>query len=106
MAVSAARGHTPSPMGIGLPRGGAVRGSLLLLVAVGGLALAGVGASAPAPTVKTVYDGDTLTLADGRKIRLVQIDTPELGSGECYSRAAHRVLLSLVPVRSQVTLEA
>jgi endonuclease YncB( thermonuclease family) len=36
----------------------------------------------------------------------VQIDTPELGSGECYSRAARKVLLSLVPAGSRVTLEA
>jgi endonuclease YncB( thermonuclease family) len=33
--------------------------------------------------VAAVYDGDTLTLRDGRRIRLVQIDTPELGTGEC-----------------------
>ena len=56
--------------------------------------------------VASVYDGDTLTLRDGRKIRLVQIDTPELGSGECYSRAAWTALLALVPVGSRVTLEA
>jgi micrococcal nuclease len=52
-----------------------------------------------------VYDGDTLTLADGQKVRLLQIDTPELGSGECYSRAAHRVLLLLVPPGTAVGLE-
>ena len=39
-------------------------------------------------TVVSVYDGDTLTLSNGERVRLLQIDTPELGSGECYSRAA------------------
>jgi endonuclease YncB( thermonuclease family) len=46
-------------------------------------------AEAPSATVASVYDGDTLTLSNRKKVRLVQIDTPELGSGECYSRAAH-----------------
>jgi micrococcal nuclease len=32
------------------------------------------------------------------------VDTPELGSGECYSRAAHTALLRLVPVGSTVSL--
>jgi micrococcal nuclease len=56
--------------------------------------------------VASVYDGDTLTLAGGQRVRLLQIDTPELGSGECYSRAARTELLRLVPVGSRVTLEA
>jgi endonuclease YncB( thermonuclease family) len=57
-------------------------------------------------TVVSVYDGDTLTLANGERVRLLQIDTPELGSGECYSRAARTELLRLVPVGSRVVLEA
>ena len=59
------------------------------------------------PTVvASVYDGDTLTLTSGKRVRLLQIDTPELGSGECYSRAARTALLSLTPVGSRVVLEA
>ena len=56
--------------------------------------------------VAAVYDGDTLTLRDGRRIRLVQIDTPELGTGECYSRAARTALLNLAPPGARVVLEA
>jgi micrococcal nuclease len=55
--------------------------------------------------VASVYDGDTLTLRDGRRVRLLQVDTPELGSGECYSRAARAALLSLAPVGAKVVLE-
>ena len=55
--------------------------------------------------VASVYDGDTLTLKSGQRVRLLQIDTPELGSGECYSRAARTALLSLMPIGSRVTLE-
>jgi micrococcal nuclease len=36
----------------------------------------------------------------------LQIDTPELGSGECYSRAARTALLNLLPVGSRVGLES
>ena len=39
-------------------------------------------------------------------MRLLQIDTPELGSGECYSRASRKVLVQIVPIGSRVRLEA
>ena len=61
---------------------------------------------APADVVVSIADGDTLTIAGGKRVRLLQIDTPELGSGECYSRAARTALLRLVPVGSSVLLEA
>jgi endonuclease YncB( thermonuclease family) len=56
-------------------------------------------------TVARIVDGDTLTLNDGRRVRLLQIDTPELGTGECYSRAARNALLRLAPVGSRVIIE-
>src|SRR5687768_10435667 len=56
-------------------------------------------------TVGVISDGDTLRLANGSRVRLVQIDTPELGS-ECYARAARTALVRLAPVGSRVTLEA
>ena len=52
-----------------------------------------------------VIDGDTVELADGRRVRLVQIDTPELGGGECYSRKAAAVLGGLTPPGASVRLE-
>jgi endonuclease YncB( thermonuclease family) len=55
--------------------------------------------------VASIYDGDTLRLRDGRRMRLLQIDTPELGSGECYSRAARTALLGLAPIGRPVVLE-
>jgi micrococcal nuclease len=64
---------------------------------------AGVGGRA---IVVSVHDGDTVTLAGGARVRLLQIDTPELGSGECYSRAARTALIQLVPLGSAVTLQA
>src|SRR3954466_7792444 len=61
--------------------------------------------SSASAVVASVYDGDTLTLADGRRVRLLQLDTPELGSGEGYSRAARSWLLRLVPLGSRIGLE-
>ena len=54
---------------------------------------AGAAPRAESGIVASVYDGDTLTLTSGQRVRLLQIDTPELGSGECYSRAARTALL-------------
>jgi endonuclease YncB( thermonuclease family) len=80
---------------------------VLLIVLVHG-ASGGVAATSATQVavVASVYDGDTLSLRDGRRVRLLQIDTPELGSGECYSRAARTALLGLAPPGRRVVLEA
>lgn len=84
---------------------------LLPLLVVGALVWLPVGAqgSVAAPeargVVASVYDGDTLTLTSGWRVRLLQIDTPELASGECYARAARAKLLELAPLGSRVILE-
>ena len=49
--------------------------------------ISGATIAASSGIVASVYDGDTLTLSNGQRVRFLQIDTPELGSGECYSRA-------------------
>lgn len=53
--------------------------------------------------VDWVNDGDTLTLEGGGKVRLLQVDAPELQS-DCYGRAARRELSSLVPKGTRVKL--
>lgn len=53
--------------------------------------------------VVRIADGDTLTLADDRKIRLVQIDAPELTDRECYADEARLALEKLAPIGAQVT---
>jgi endonuclease YncB( thermonuclease family) len=63
----------------------------LALVAVLALSLCASGALAAQPTYRIdhVSDGDTVVLRNGRRVRLVQIDTPEVFFGrECYGRAA------------------
>lgn len=56
--------------------------------------------------VTRVADGDTITTRNGWRVRLLQVDTPELHVNECYSREAHRVLRVLLPIGTRVKLES
>jgi len=57
-------------------------------------------------TVERVVDGDTLVLEGGSRLRLAQIDAPELGEEECYAAASAAELAGLVRPGSRVALEA
>lgn len=39
-------------------------------------------------TVRNVYDGDTLTLTDGRRVRFLGIDTPEMKENQPFAQEA------------------
>ncbi|MET0562541.1 MAG: thermonuclease family protein [Gaiellaceae bacterium] len=55
--------------------------------------------------VDHVADGDTLTLRNGQRVRLVQIDTPEVYfRPECYGRQASRATKQLLPPGTLVRL--
>jgi micrococcal nuclease len=78
------------------------------------LALSGCGgdnsdeALSPKPrtgTVSWVVDGDTIRLTNGARVRLVQIDAPELHLGECYGARARSELEKQLPRGSRVRLE-
>lgn len=71
-----------------------------------GVVSAGAHTTNATAVIARVIDGDTVGLTSGERVRLVQIDTPEVGGGECYSQAARKVLLRLTPVGSTVVLEA
>jgi len=58
-----------------------------------------------AAVVEWVNDGDTLTLTNGGKVRLLQIDAPELET-DCYGRAALQTLIALAPKGTRVSLAA
>jgi micrococcal nuclease len=54
-----------------------------------------------------VADGDTVDLTNGARVRLVQIDTPEVYFGaECYGRQASAVTKRLLPAGASVRLVA
>jgi micrococcal nuclease len=60
-------------------------------------------ANATEATVEYVHDGDTLFLTDGTKVRLLAVDTPEIGSAaECYGDEATDYLRMLLPEGSTV----
>jgi micrococcal nuclease len=71
----------------------------LILVALG------CGGEPHSATVDHVVDGDTVVLGDGRHVRLVQLDAPELDENECYARPAKAVLTRLVPPGTHVQIE-
>ncbi len=54
--------------------------------------------------VARVADGDTIDLVDGRRVRLVQIDTPEQGT-ECYGHDASAATRRLLPRGTRVRIE-
>ena len=75
-----------------------------VIACVVGVSPAG-GASPSTYRVDHVVDGDTIALRNGQRVRLVQIDTPEIFFGaECYGRAASRTTKALLPVGSRVRL--
>jgi micrococcal nuclease len=89
------------------------------LVALGGLALGGVGACRHAPVqtaepavVEHVVDGDTIDVALGaqvERIRMIGIDTPETKipdeAPECWGPEATALTEALLPVGTPVRLE-
>jgi endonuclease YncB( thermonuclease family) len=56
--------------------------------------------------VAKIYDGDTVTMADGLKIRLLQIDAPELAEGECFAKESRAALVNILSKKGTVTLKA
>ncbi len=59
--------------------------------------------SAPC-TVSRVGDGDSFECEDGRRVRLLLIDAPELAQGRA-GEESHRALLDLMPPGSAIQLE-
>jgi micrococcal nuclease len=57
--------------------------------------------------VDHVADGDTITLTNGQRVRLVQIDTPEVYSDtECYGPPASAITEGLLPPGTEVRMSA
>lgn len=58
----------------------------------------GIPAGATPAVVEYVHDGDTIFLEDGRKVRLLGINTPEIGdAAECWGDHATSELRGLLP---------
>lgn len=79
--------------------------TLVAIAAPGGATSAVPAAAQATAVVASITDGDTLRLTNGMRVRLLQIDAPEVGTGECHSRASRTALLARVPVGSRIVLE-
>ena len=55
-------------------------------------------------TVGRIVDGDTLRTTDEERIRLLNIDTPEITDDECWSSEATDALTELVPPGTAIRL--
>lgn len=83
---------------------------LMLLLAALLVAAPTAGAAKPPPggqlaRIAYVVDGDTVDLTNGRRVRLVQIDTPEVyNAPECYGEQASAVTTRLLPRGTLVRL--
>lgn len=73
---------------------------------VSALLLIGVVPAHSALRVSKIYDGDTVTMADGMKIRLLQIDAPELVEGECFAKESKAALVNLLAKKGTITLKS
>jgi len=63
----------------------------------------GIPTDATPATIDYVHDGDTLFLTDGTKVRLLAVDTPEVGeNAECMGNEARFYLRELLPEGSTV----
>ena len=85
------------------------RSTLLATLALALMLAATSSAALQAPVLRIdhVADGDTVDLTNGAKVRLVQIDTPEVYFGvECYGRQASAVTKRLLPSGTRVLLVA
>lgn len=77
----------------------------LLVIFVAGLVLLYFqGGSGSQEVVARVIDGDTIEVVGGRRVRLVQIDTPEKGD-ECYGDEAAAATRRLLPPGTRVRIE-
>jgi endonuclease YncB( thermonuclease family) len=75
-------------------------------IAIAALLLVGLAPAQGALKVVKIYDGDTVTMADGMKIRLLQIDAPELAENECFAKESKTALVSLLAKKGTITLKA
>jgi endonuclease YncB( thermonuclease family) len=69
------------------------RTAVLILIT---LSIVSIPAPAQAETILKITDGDTIRINTGEDVRLLQIDTPEPMSAECYAAEATQALTKLI----------
>jgi endonuclease YncB( thermonuclease family) len=75
------------------------------VIVVGAVLIGGAPTAYSAANISKIYDGDTITMNNGEKVRLLQIDTPELSSNDCYGNEAKVELTKLLRGSSKAQLK-
>ncbi|MDQ3380819.1 MAG: thermonuclease family protein [Actinomycetota bacterium] len=78
----------------------------LSIVVLAGCAEAENTVSEDEAIVGRIADGDSIVLKGGARVRLLQIDAPELGEGECYGRESLRDLERMLQPGDPIVLES
>jgi micrococcal nuclease len=78
--------------------------ALLGVLALAAFAFLTRGNATQDAVVARVFDGDTIELVGGQRVRLVQIDTPEKHV-ECYGDEASAITRRLIPAGTHVRVE-
>jgi micrococcal nuclease len=65
----------------------------------------GDGGTAGTVVVESITDGDTFRTTDGRRVRLIGVDTPEVDQDQCLADEATAALAALIPPGATVRLE-
>jgi endonuclease YncB( thermonuclease family) len=78
---------------------------LLSTLLAAAISAVGMSTAIAAASIAKIHDGDTITLSTGEKVRLLQIDTPELSPAECYGDEARTALISLLNTPGQLTMK-
>ena len=79
---------------------------LALLIAAPSAAISTPSAPPQTTRIDHVADGDTFTLRNGERVRIIGIDAPEeyFGKHDCGSKPAAALLIRLLPPGARVTL--
>ena len=78
----------------------------LAVYVVGAFLIGGAPTAVGVSNVSKVIDGDTITMSNGEKVRLIQIETPELGSNECYAEQSRSELSKLLNQPGKLSLKS
>jgi endonuclease YncB( thermonuclease family) len=78
----------------------------IAVLLVGAFLIGGAPTAHATGAVSRVIDGDTITLSNGEKVRLLQIDAPELGSNECYAEQSRGELRKLLNQPGKLSLKS
>jgi endonuclease YncB( thermonuclease family) len=100
--IRGSRAPQPTPMRVVVLAVGAALALLLSMATA-----AGAVSGSAVDRIDHVTDGDTVVLRNGQRVRLVQIDTPEVFFGaECYGPQASATTKALLPAGTRVRLVA